>query len=143
VRIWSLHPALLDRQALVACWRETLLAQAVLRGATTGYRHHPQLDRFRARPEPLVAIATYLDGLAVEADARGYRFDRRRIVASPDRALSIPVTGGQVRIEWRHLLGKLEARSPERFAAERNLSPRPHPLFREVPGDPEPWERLG
>ena len=30
MRLWSLHPSLLDRQALVACWREALLAQAVL-----------------------------------------------------------------------------------------------------------------
>ena len=28
MRIWSLHPSLLDRQGLIACWRETLLAQA-------------------------------------------------------------------------------------------------------------------
>ena len=29
----------------------TILARAVLVGATTGYRHHPQLDRFRRRRE--------------------------------------------------------------------------------------------
>ena len=32
MRVWSLHPGYLDRQGLVACWRETLLAQAVLAG---------------------------------------------------------------------------------------------------------------
>ena len=48
MRIWSLHPSLLDRRALVACWRETLLAQKVLRGLTRGYTNHPQLIRFRA-----------------------------------------------------------------------------------------------
>lgn len=47
MRLWSLHPSLLDRAALVAGWREALLAQKVLRGETTGYRHHPQLERFR------------------------------------------------------------------------------------------------
>ena len=64
MRIWSLHPCLLDRRALVACWRETLLAQKVLRGLTRGYTNHPQLIRFRAHPQPLEAVATYLSGLA-------------------------------------------------------------------------------
>jgi len=59
VRIWSLHPCLLDRRALVACWRETLLAQKVLRGLTRGYTNHPQLIRFRAHPQPLEAGAAY------------------------------------------------------------------------------------
>ncbi len=30
MRIWSLHPKYLDRQGLLACWRETLLAQKVM-----------------------------------------------------------------------------------------------------------------
>jgi len=81
VRIWSLHPCLLDRRALVACWRETLLAQKVLRGLTRGYTNHPQLIRFRAHPQPLEAVAAYLSGLVDEADARGYSFNRALIGA--------------------------------------------------------------
>jgi hypothetical protein len=42
-RLSSLHPSYLDQKVLVAVWREGLLAGAVLRGATRGYRHHPQL----------------------------------------------------------------------------------------------------
>ena len=84
MRIWSLHPCLLDRRALVACWRETLLAQKVLRGLTRGYTNHPQLIRFRAHPQPLEAVATYLSGLADEADARGYSFNRALIGAGED-----------------------------------------------------------
>ena len=86
MRIWSLHPSLLDRRALVACWRETLLAQKVLRGLTRGYMNHPQLIRFRAHPQPLEAVATYLSGLADEADARGYSFNRALIGAGEDDA---------------------------------------------------------
>ncbi len=86
MRIWSLHPCLLDRRALVACWRETLLAQKVLRGLTLGYTNHPQLIRFRAHPQPLEAAATYLCGLADEADARGYSFNRALIGAGEDDA---------------------------------------------------------
>jgi hypothetical protein len=41
MRLWSIHPRYLDPQGLVALWREALLARAVLRGQTRGYRHHP------------------------------------------------------------------------------------------------------
>ena len=73
MRIWSLPPKYLDRQGLLACWRETLLAQKVLMGETKGYQHHPHLARFRACPDPLGAIAAYLDSLAGDprTDGRG------------------------------------------------------------------------
>src|SRR5262249_19353120 len=41
MRLWTVHPRYLDPQGLVALWREALLARAVLRGETKGYRHHP------------------------------------------------------------------------------------------------------
>ncbi len=56
MRLWTLHPSYLDARGLVAVWREGLLARAVLRGKTRGYRHHPQLIRFRAHPAPISAI---------------------------------------------------------------------------------------
>lgn len=145
MRLWSLHPRHLDRQGLTGCWRESLLAQAVLAGRTRGYRSHPQLERFRAQADPLTAVGAYLDALAAEATARGYRFDRTRILAAPAGGAPpelILVTDGQLALEWRHLLSKLERRSPERWQREQLLdSPDPHPLFTVVPGDVEPWER--
>lgn len=145
MRLWSLHPRHLDRQGLTGCWRESLLAQAVLAGRTSGYRSHPQLVRFRAQADPLGAVGAYLAALAQEATARGYRFDRTRIDSTPsDDAvpLQIGVTDGQLALEWRHLLGKLERRSPERWQREHVLAgPEPHPLFAVVPGGIESWER--
>ncbi|MCK6211165.1 pyrimidine dimer DNA glycosylase/endonuclease V [Georgenia sp. EYE_87] len=79
MRIWSLHPRYLDRQGLTACWREALLAQAVLAGRTRGYRQHSQLTRFRAQPDAVAAVGVYLGGVASEAARRGYRFDVGRI----------------------------------------------------------------
>ena len=52
MRLWSIHPRYLDAAGLVALWREALLAPAVLRGATRGYRHQPQLQRFQAMAAP-------------------------------------------------------------------------------------------
>lgn len=138
MRIWSLHPSLLDRRALVACWRETLLAQKVLRGLTRGYTNHPQLIRFRAHPQPLEAVAAYLSGLADEADARGYSFNRALIGAGEDSASEntsgknctgensadkaenpyasvarIPVPLGQLEYELTFLQHKVAGRDPE------------------------------
>lgn len=143
MRIWSVHPRFLDGKGLVACWRETLLAQAVLAGRTRGYTQHPQLVRFRAQHDPSGAIGAYLAALADDADERGYRFDRSRIDHAGTRAEPIPVTDGQLAYEWRHLQAKLAQRSPEVAARWRDAVPEPHPLFRVVSGPIERWERFG
>lgn len=139
MRLWSLHPSLLDRAALVACWREGLLAQAVLAGRTTGYRNHPQLDRFRACAEPLRAVVTYLEEIRLEAGRRGYRFDATRLAGDPDPVLRMSVTSGQLELELEHLRRKVLQRAPE--WEPRLTGARPHPLFDEVPGPVEAWER--
>lgn len=143
MRLWSLHPKYLDPKGLVALWREALLAQAVLRGATRGYRDHPQLERFRAQASPAGFIAEYLRAVHAESVERGYRFDADRI--APDRAIGrIAVTRGQIELEWVHLRRKLEARAPDwRYATLTPDTVLPHPLFRAVPGEVADWERTG
>ncbi len=139
-----MHPQYFDRQALTACWREALLAQAVLAGTTKGYRQHPQLTRFRDQAAPDAAIARFLGGIADEADARGYSFTRSKILVRAEAVPPIPVTIGQLEYEWAHLRGKLAKRSPavaERWADLNE--PLPHPLFTVVDGPIAPWERPG
>ncbi|MET0726588.1 MAG: pyrimidine dimer DNA glycosylase/endonuclease V [Leifsonia sp.] len=139
MRLWSLHPRYLDATGLVACWREALLAQKVLAGGTRGYTAHPQLVRFRAAPP--TAIGTYLHGIADQADARGYSFDRSRVLGAADENLRLPVTNGQLLYEWEHLLAKLALRSPAVHERWRGIeAPEAHPLFTAVPGDVEAWE---
>ena len=141
MRLWTLHPRYLDRQGLVALWREALLARAVLRGRTRGYTRPPQLERFRAHPAPRRAISAYLAAVYAEAAARGYRFDRSKIgtLASVAR---IPATTGQVAHEWAHLLAKVARRDPEHAARLAAVAfPECHPLFVAVAGPVEPWER--
>jgi hypothetical protein len=141
VRLWTLHPRYLDAQGLVALWREGLLARAVLRGKTRGYRHHPQLERFRAHAAPRTAINAYLHAVADEAAARGYAFDRGKLGGVRAR-VRLRVTHGQLRYEWRHLLKKLATRSPKLHLTWRGeRSPHPHPLFRVVVGEVAAWER--
>ena len=142
MRIWSLHPKYLDRQGLTACWREALLAQAVLNGATRGYTRHPQLLRFRSSADPLASIGGYLRGVASEADARGYRFDRSRIIHEAEDPERLEVTDGQLLLEWKHLTVKLALRSPEiRERWADVAAPEPHPLFVVVTGPVAGWER--
>lgn len=143
MRVWSLHPRYLDQKGLVACWRETLLAQKVLLGETKGYRSHPQLVRFRAQPDPVAAVGVYLRGIHEESVIRGYRFDATKIVREGPVGL-IAVTEGQLAHELAHLRAKLEVRDPARIAAlpEAPGLPDPHPLFRVVPGGVEDWEKV-
>ena len=141
MRLWSVHPKYLDARGLVALWREALLAQAVLRGRTTGYLHHPQLQRVRSQPSPVGAIADYLRGVHAEANRRGYEFAARKISRARSSGV-IPVTRGQLMYEWSHLMAKLAIRDPVlhgRLAPIRR--PQSHPSFRIVPGDVETWEK--
>ena len=141
MRLWSVDPGYLDARGLVALWREALLAQAVLRGRTSGYRHHPQLHRFRAQPSPCGAIADYLRFIHAEAARRGYAFASGKIGRARGAGI-ITVTRGQLEHEWHHLLAKLASRDPElRHRLARLTRPQPHPLFRVVSGDVEAWEK--
>ena len=142
MRLWSLHPHLLDRQGLLAVWREGLLAQKALAGRTLGYRNHPQLWRFGEHSAPVSTIAAFLHAVADEAGRRAYRFDRTRI-ATPDRTTApVVVTTGQLRFEARHLANKLRVRTPETLPAILAAGlPAAHPLFRVVAGPVAAWER--
>ena len=142
MRLWTVHPRYLDAKGLVAVWREALLAQKVLQGATKGYKHHPQLVRFQAAPDPLAAIATYLIGVHDEAERRGYAFEVSRIAHAPQRGL-ISDTKGQLLYEWSHLKHKFQTRDPVRYWDCQTVDvPRPHSLCRIVAGEVEAWERV-
>jgi hypothetical protein len=141
MRIWSLHPQYLDARGLVALWREALLAQAVLKGMTKGYLHHPQLLRFRAEPAPVGFIAAYLRAVHDEAVTRGYGFAVDKITRARTTG-KLVVTRGQLDYEWRHLMNKLRVRDPQRLARLAAVKrPRAHPLFQVVRGDVADWEK--
>jgi len=130
MRLWTVDPEYLDSQGLVALWREGLLAQQVLRGKTSGYRHHPQLDRFKKHPSPLRAIATYLDYVCREASKRGYNFCRGKI-GKGRTGIKIPVDRKELKAEFKWLLGKLKKRDPEIYRRIRKTKRiKLNPLFK-------------
>ena len=142
MRLWSIHPQYLDPQGLVALWREALLAQAVLRGETRGYRNHPQLDRFQQHAAPLAAISHYLQAVYAEATRRGYRFNASKIHPATE-PVRLAVNSGQVQYEWAHLMRKLHARSPQLHQQWRSVdTPQQHPLFTLHHGPVAEWERM-
>lgn len=140
MRLWSLHPKYLDAKGLVALWREALLAKKVLQGKTRGYKHHPQLLRFKNAGKPVECINQYLSAVYEEAVCRGYSFDKRKFNRS-STSQQLKVTIGQLAYERKHLLNKLKTRDPKRWKEFKKVKQaRPHPLFRVVRGSIEPWE---
>lgn len=132
MRLWSVHPRYLDTQGLT--------------GTTRGYTRRPQLERFRGEDvvggRPGERIVAYLHAVADQADARGYRFDRTRVLGPPVALEPFPVTDGQLTYEWALLSAKLAARSPDVLARWRDVVvPEPHPCFVVVPGPVATWER--
>ena len=137
-----MHPYYLDVKGLIACWREALLAKAVLLGSTRGYRNHPQLERFKRHPAPIKAINSYLRAVYSEARGRGYNFQRNKCGASFTRE-KIRVTRGQLEYEMVHLKKKVMARDKKCYSRICNISaPLPNPIFKVSKGAVETWEKV-
>lgn len=150
MRLWSIHPKYLDSKGLVACWREGLLAQKVLKGETKGYTNHPQLERFKNKP--LVYIAWYLHEICNEAEKRGYHFTREKICVPytsewVDGLEYMKVSNHQLKYEFEHLQLKLSDRNSEKGGENLCLSKygmniQAHPIFNITNGDIEEWEKI-
>jgi len=141
MRLWSIHPKYLDSKGLVALWREGLLAKAVLAGKTNGYTNHPQLERFKKHKKPKDAINAYLFEVLVEANERGYNFDKTK-VAKTKLVEKIFVTRGQIEFEHKHLLRKLNIRDKVKYSSVlKEAKIRAHRIFEIIDGEIEPWEK--
>jgi Pyrimidine dimer DNA glycosylase len=139
MRLWSLHPSMLDQKGLVALWREALLAKAVLEGKTKGYKNHSQLVRFKAMPDPVLAINQYLSEVWIESKSRGYNFDVTKITAGGEWQ-DTSVTTGQLEYEFKHLQNKLVTRCPIKYALNYASKPKQASMFKLVEGPIESWE---
>ena len=139
MRLWSLHPRLLDSKGLVACWREGLLAQAVLLDFTEGYRNHPQLIRFKESEDPLGYLGSFLLTLYNEAIKRNYNFDRGKITRI-NFFSHIPVTNKQIEFEFNHLQNKLILRDNKKYFENEILGLLVNPIFQMHAGEREVWE---
>lgn len=145
MRLWSLHPFLLDSKGLVALWREALLAKKVLEGKTKGYINHPQLIRFKEYHSPLIAINSYLYFVLEEAKKRNYRFEKTKIEETEIFEKIIPVSKGQIDYELKLLSYKLSKRDKGRLkqlSFERITDRLLNPIFYLKEGKVEVWEKV-
>ena len=143
MRLWSIKLEYLDQKGIVALWRESLLAKAVLEGKTKGYRNHPQLERFKNYKEPLKAINTYLSYINEEASKRGFDFDKKKIEERlVDKKIRIGVSDKQLEYELSLLKEKLRKRSEKDYLRIKNEKAEPNQLFFAYHGNIERWERI-
>jgi hypothetical protein len=142
MRLWSLHPQHLDYKGLIALWREGLLARAVLKGETRGYKNHPQLLRFSEQPDPLAALDSYLLHVYQEARNRHYSF-QKDLIGDKFIDYQLNVTKGQLIYETNHLKAKLIHRDPQKYEEIRQVHMLlPHPIFWIINGEVESWEKI-
>ncbi|MGQ9787888.1 MAG: pyrimidine dimer DNA glycosylase/endonuclease V [Candidatus Hadarchaeaceae archaeon] len=131
MRLWTVGPEYLDTKGLLALWREALLAQEVLRGRTKGWKTHPQLERFKAHPDPVSAIGFYLYFVYLEGKNRGYRFNKEKIYRRPKKVPAITVSKEWLDEELKQLKKKLRRRNRSKYRALLMAKGvRLHPLFR-------------
>ncbi len=144
MRLWSISPKYLDVKGLVAVWREGLLAQKVLKGETKGYKHHPQLKRFKNVSDSVSAISSYLYYIYLESKKRNYNFNFKKIDPSFEKfSEKIIVTDGQLEYEFKHLKTKLRVRDKVLFNKLANISKvEAHPIFKIENGDICFWEKI-
>ncbi len=139
MRLWSIHPKYLDRAGLIALWRESLLAQKVLKGQTKGYKNHPQLNRFKNNPKPQKAIGEYLFTIWKEANKRGYKFNKSKIKKTGN-INKLVVTYGQLEFEFNLLLQKCRERDLQKCQELQAVDLKEidaNPIFRIIKGKAE------
>ena len=141
MRLWSFDPGYLHPVGLLALWREGLLAQKVLSGATRGYQNHPQLLRFRSNSLPQVALSVYLLAVWREGGRRGYAFQFGKIKSFSELEVKIELSRGQLSYEWELFRHKLSLRNPQLLKG-LPAAPKPHPLFLLIDGQVASWEKV-
>ena len=123
-----------------------MLAQAVLLGRTTAWKNHSHLQRFRNHKEPIAAIGFYLLKILEEANSRRYNYTITRITTPSRNIKPMDVTKGQLLYELTILMERLRTRDSRKYEEildlnQREIIPKPHPLFALIEGDVEPWEK--
>lgn len=142
MRLWTIHPKYLDGIGLIALWRESLLAQAVLQGKTKGYKNHPQLTRFKNCKNPNNAISRYIETIYKESIARNYNFNASKLSATNEPCI-LYCTTGQMEYELNHLKIKLKNRDKIMYESIKHITePEQNPIFTVINGGIENWERV-
>jgi len=120
----------------------------------TPYYNHPQLIRFKQNKDlSLYWITAYLYYTYDEGIKRGYKFDKSKIRLARNSIVTIPVTKGQLKYEFKHLQSKLWLRDRHKYFENKKLIKifcinetrrriKAHPIFKIIDNpNREYWEK--
>lgn len=129
--LWSVHPKYLDKQGLIALWREGLLAQKALSGELDIQLNNQVWQRFKTSENPLKAIGSYLSFIASEGARRGYKFGHEKIIYPNFDDNDFEVRPQDLIFEMKHLRDKLKLRDKEKWHEANQVEVvEPNPAFR-------------
>lgn len=147
MRFWSFHPKLLDKIGLSRNINETIAGYKAFCKTGEGYpknwEKHRQLIRFQKLSRGDLAIKDYIQFLLMIWHNK--KLDEINVENFPMNLTLgyLTVTDKQLRYEWQHYLGKIKKRSPNLYKKMMHITqPEPHPLFKVVKGEIEPWEKI-
>jgi len=161
MRLWSLHPSLLDTVGLANLWLDCLKAQNLLEEIP--FRTDiPALLRFSCYSNSCEVLSWYIEGVWNEAKRRNLLFcynrdyihlkvnekninTKKGTEIKPPKSMLVPVTDGQLWFEYRKLLNELEHRDEIMYNIllsfdDMNGLPSLHPLFNDIQGEVEIWD---
>lgn len=115
MRLWSIHPKYLDKHALIALWREGLLAQKALSGKGLVDEANVQLVRFKKSANPVRAIGSYLSFVASEGAKQGCKLNHERILQPNFEAKFMTTDVAQMELEVEQLKARMKTRNKDKF----------------------------
>lgn len=113
--LWSIHPKYLDKNGLIALWREGLSAQKALSNGAGSCQNNAQVLRFKKEDNPLKAIGSYLSFVASEGARQGVKLNHEKILYPNFDKEFIEVDAAQVIFEAEFLKSKLTVRDKAKF----------------------------
>lgn len=128
MRIWLVHPELLDRMGFLGMWREAIMAKNALTRERHGYQNHPALNIFKNTPWPVQAVNTYLHHLFKESINRGYNFNQKYLSDSLSEK-KITISKDELTEDFNELQKRLSERAPDKYRENLGAEVIAHPLF--------------
>lgn len=129
--LWTVHPKYLDKQGLIALWREGLLAQKSLNGELDIELNNQVWQQFKNSENPLKAIGTYLSFIASEGARRGYKLGHEKIIYPNFDDNKFDIRPQDLIFEMKHLRDKLKLRDKNKWHEVNQVEQvEPNPAFR-------------
>lgn len=107
MRLWTIHPKLLDTKGICGLWRESIMAKNAINNLKHGYKGHPQLIRFLNSSAPDLYINEYLREIYDLSLTKNNLNFSHKYIEDPNNLPKIKTSLGQLIFEFKHLYKKL------------------------------------